>query len=248
MRCCSGASWGDNVAVWENHTFTLTTTQIFIEIQTKPRNMNTSSGGVDDDSRPAVSDRRSTKRMREVLRSEFNGARDLSELRFLLTRGASVNVPFKDKSWETTYAILEVVRQKYWDDDWVFQKIRLLCRFGADVNVSNANCITPLYLVMYRNWCNTPKQHVLEIKVGRLLLHYGATRAPTSACILCRTVRLKTVEHIRILLDAGVDVDEIERETGQNALVIAKNLRRWDAVCLLQMRSARRGRKMVLPS
>ena len=134
---------GDNVAVWAHHTFTLNTTHIFIEIQTKPRNMNTSSGGVDDDSRrPAVSDRRSTKRMREVLLSEFNGARDLSELRFLLTRGASVNVPFKDKSWETTYAILEVVRQKYWDDDWVFQKIRLLCRFGADVNISNANGIT----------------------------------------------------------------------------------------------------------
>ena len=246
------AAWahrcGDTVAVWAHNMFNVTMTHIFIEIQTKPRNMNTSSGCVDEDSCPAVSDWRRTERMREVLlRSKFNGARDLSELRFLLTHGArSVNVPFKDKSWETTYAILEVVTQKYWDGDWVFQKIRLLCCFGADV--SNANGITPLYLVMYRNWCNTPpKQHVLEIKVGRLLLHYGATRAPTIACILCRTVRLKTVEHIRILLDAGVDVDEIERETGQNALVIAKELRLWDAVHLLQMRSARRGRKMVLP-
>ena len=52
--------------------------------------------GVDDES-PAISDHYSTDRMREVLLGEFNGARDLSKLRFLLTRGASVNVPYKTK-------------------------------------------------------------------------------------------------------------------------------------------------------
>ena len=193
--------------------------------------------GVDDES-PAISDHHSMDRMREVLLGEFNGARDLSKLRFLLTRGASVNVPYKNQNLETTYAILAVLQNKHWDDDWVFQKVRLLCHFGADVNVSDADGITPLYLVIYHKGCNQPKQHILEIKVGRLLIHYGAKRAPTLACILCHTVRHKTVAHILLLLDVNVDVDEIERESGWNALMIAMDLKRWSAARILLIRGA----------
>lgn len=199
--------------------------------------METITGGVVDDDSPAVSHHCRTERMREVLQGDFFGTRELLELRFLLTRGASVNIAYNNKNLETTYAILEVLQNKHWDDDWVFQKVRLLCQFGADVNVSDAEGITPLYLVIYHR-SNRIKQHLLELKVGRLLIRYGAKRATTLASVLCHTVRHKTVAHIVLLLEVGVDVDEIERESGRNALMIAMDLRRWMAASFLLRKGA----------
>ena len=187
-------------------------------------------------------DKRQTERLREKLLG-CNGNRDLSEIRFLLTRGARVNDPYKNENLETTYAVVEILQNKHWNDDWVFQKMRLLCRFGADVNVSDATGKTPLDMVMYHhNGCNQPKQDMLEIRVGRLLLQYGAKMAPAirtgASSILCYTVRRKTIAHMLLLLQIGVNVDEIEEETGRNALMIAMDLNRWDAANLLLRRGA----------
>jgi ankyrin repeat protein len=179
-------------------------------------------------------DQERTERLRGLLLG-CNGCRQLSGIHFLLTRGARVNAPYMNEDLETTYAIVEILQNKHWNDDWIFQKIRLLCRFGANVNVRDVNGKTPLCLVMYHKGCNGQKQEMLEIKVGRLLLHYGAKSRPT---ILCHTVQRKTVAHILLLLDIGVDVDEIDRESGRNALMIAMDLERWGAARLLLLRGA----------
>ena len=178
-----------------------------------------------------------TERLRGLL-LRCNGNRQLSEIKFLLTRGARVNVPYMNKDLETTYVILEILQNKHWNDDWVYQKIELLCEFRADVNVCDVNGKTPLCMVMYHKGSNGPKQEkleMLEIKVGRLLVHYGAKGLPT---ILCHTVRRKTAAHVLLLLDAGVDIEEIEVESGRNALMIAMDLKRWVAARILLLRGA----------
>ena len=184
-----------------------------------------------------------TWRLQGLLENAQNDARELSELRYLLARGAQINESFMNKFSEWTYPIMEVVQERHWDDDWIFQKVRLLCDASADVNVSDADGLTPLYTILYMNERlrgeNEKKREIMEVRVIQLLQRYGAERAPTMVGVLCHHLRQGgPFANILVLLEIGVDKDEIEETTGHSAFMIALEMKRWDVVNLLMERGA----------
>jgi ankyrin repeat protein len=129
---------------------------------------------------------------------------DEAAVRALLQKHADVNAREGDGATALHWAV-------YADHEAI---ARVLVTAGADVNAANDLAITPLYLASVNG----------NAAIARLLTDNGArvdAASETGVTPLMEAARVGSVDTVRVLVDRGADVNHVERDRGQTALMWA---------------------------